>query len=191
MHIYNKIYHFIDEFKENELEKITIRNISIIYRNYRNKINVDEIIKLKKYCKKRSFKLFLANNIKLAWKLNLDGFYIPSYNKKFAHKLFASKRNFLLIGSSHNLSEILLKKKQGCKEIFLSPIFPVKKKSNYLDLCKFRILTRSTNIKIIALGGINDKNLKKLKISNASGFASISYIKKNGPDKLGRFNFSF
>tara|TARA_Y100001970_G_scaffold183158_1_gene222754 strand:+ start:516 stop:1091 length:576 start_codon:yes stop_codon:yes gene_type:complete len=191
MHIYNKIYHFIDEFKENELEKISIKNISIIYRNYINKINFDEIIKLKKYCKKRGYKLFLANNIKLAWKLDLDGAYIPSFNKKFTHNLFATKKNFLLIGSSHNLSEILLKEKQGCKEIFLSPIFQIKKKNNYLGLSRFRILSRSTNTKIIALGGINNKNLKKLKISNASGFASISYIKKNGPDKLGRFNFSF
>ena len=178
MHIYNKIYHFIDEFKENELEKISIKNISIIYRNYINKINFDEIIKLKKYCKKRGYKLFLANNIKLAWKLDLDGAYIPSFNKKFTHNLFATKKNFLLIGSSHNLSEILLKEKQGCKEIFLSPIFQIKKKNKYLDLSRFRILTRSTNIKIIALGGINKENLKKLNISNASGFASISYIKK-------------
>jgi len=191
MHIYNKIYHFIDEFKESELEKINIKNISIIYRNYRNKINIDEIIKLKKYCKRRKYRLFLANNTKLAWKLNLDGAYIPSFNKQFTHKLFSNKKNFLLIGSSHNLSEILLKKKQGCKEIFLSPIFPIKKKNKYLDLSRFRILTRSTNIKIIALGGINKENLKKLNISNASGFASISYIKKTAQIKLGRFNFSF
>ena len=29
MHIYNKIYHFIDEFKESELEKIGLKNISL------------------------------------------------------------------------------------------------------------------------------------------------------------------
>ena len=185
MHIYNKIYHFIDEFKESELEKIKFKNISIIYRNYSKKISISEIIKLKKYCKKRRFNVFLANNYKLAWKLNLDGSYIPSFNKNFIHKIFLPKKNFLLIGSSHNLSEILLKKKQGCKEIFLSPIFPVKKHNSYLDLNRFRLITRLANIKIIALGGINKKNLKKLHMSNASGFASISYIKKNGPDKSG------
>ena len=191
MHIYNKIYHFIDEFKENDLKKIAIKNISIIYRNYTSKININEILKLKEYCKKRNYRLFLANNYKLAWKLNLDGFYIPSFNKKFLHKLLPTKKKFLLIGSSHNLSEILLKEKQGCKEIFLSPIFSIKKNKNYLDLSRFRTLTRFTNRKIIALGGIKKENLKKLKMSNASGFASISYIKKTAQIKLGRFNSSF
>ena len=185
MHIYSKIYHFIDEFKENELEKIRLKNISIIYRNYKNKIDISKIIKLKKYCKKRRYRLFLANNIRLAWKLDLDGSYIPSFNKNLIHKMFPPKKKFLLIGSSHNLSEIFFKKKQGCKEIFLSPIFLVKKQKKYLDLSRFRLLTRSVDVKIIALGGINKENFKKLKISNASGFASISYIKKNGPDKTG------
>tara|TARA_B100001123_G_C14698005_1_gene784084 strand:- start:65 stop:613 length:549 start_codon:yes stop_codon:yes gene_type:complete len=182
MHIYNKIYHFIDEFKESELEKIKFKNISIIYRNYNKKIDICEIINLKKYCKKRRFSLFLANNFKLVWKLNLDGFYIPSFNKNFIHKKFLSKKKFILIGSSHNLSEIYFKKKQGCREIFLSPIFPIKKHNNYLDLSRFRLITRFAKSRIIALGGINKKNIKKLKMSNASGFASISYIKKNGPE---------
>ena len=34
------------------------------------------------------------------------------------------------------------------------------------------------NIKTIALGGINNQNLKKLTLINCYGFASISYIEK-------------
>ena len=33
-----------------------------------------------------------------------------------------------------------------------------------------------TNKKIIALGGINQKNLKKVRMLNCYGFASISHI---------------
>ena len=40
----------------------------------------------------------------------------------------------------------------------------------------------------IALGGINQKNIKKLKLLNCEGFAGISWIKKNGPkNNLGPF----
>ena len=68
--------------------------------------------------------------------------------------------------------------KQGCKKIFLTPIFKISKKKNYLGLFNFRNLVSKTKIEIIALGGINEFNIKKLKISGCSGFASISYIKK-------------
>ena len=42
----------------------------------------------------------------------------------------------------------------------------------------FRNLCNKTNSKIIALGGINNKNINKLKISGSLGFASITHIKK-------------
>ena len=38
-------------------------------------------------------------------------------------KNLSLKKNFKLIGSAHNLNEIKIKEKQGCEEIFLSPIF--------------------------------------------------------------------
>ena len=178
MHNLNNIYHFINEFKASELNKLNPKKISIIYRNYSKKTNIDEIINLNKYCKKRSFNLFLANNFKLAWRLNLSGAYIPAFNKSFKHKLYPKRTDFLIIGSSHNLKEINLKIKQGCNKIFLSPIFKVSKKKNNLGLMNFRNLCNITKSEIIALGGINSKNINKLKISGSLGFASISYIKK-------------
>ena len=37
----------------------------------------------RKHCKKYKRKFYLANNHKLAWNLNLDGYYIPAFNKSF------------------------------------------------------------------------------------------------------------
>jgi len=110
--------------------------------------------------------------------LNLDGAYIPAFNKSLKHRLYPIKRDFLIIGSSHNVTEMKHKIKQGCKKIFLTPIFRISKKKNYLGLSNFRNLVSKTKIEIIALGGINEFNIKKLKISGCSGFASISHIKK-------------
>ena len=120
--------------------------------------------------------------------MNLDGAYIPAFNKSLKHRLYPIKRDFLIIGSSHNITEIRYKAKQGCEKIFLSPIFQVSKKNNYLGLFNFRNLVSKTKIEIIALGGINEFNIKKLKISGCSGFASISHIKKTA-QKSGPLNF--
>ena len=78
------------------------------------------------------------------------------------------------MGSAHNLSEIKTKELQGVDIIFLSSLF--KKNSNYLGLNKFRLLSKSTNKKIVALGGLSNKNLRQLNLVNIFGFAGISFF---------------
>ena len=95
-------------------------NTGIIYRNYDLKNNLSTIIKLKQYCKKKGFKFFLSNDVRLALQLNLDGAYIPSFNNQTIHLSFAYKKKFLIIGSAHNNKEIKIKEKQGVDIIFLS-----------------------------------------------------------------------
>ena len=184
MHINNlKKYYFINEFDTKSLDKLTTTT-SIIYRNYNSKNNLETIIKLKKYCKKAGIKFFLSNNIKLAINLNLDGAYIPSFNKNVNHLSFSIKENFLLIGSAHNNKEIKIKEKQGVSILFISSIF--KRNKNYLGLNKFKLLTNLTNKKIIALGGISNKNLKLLNLTNCIGFAGISFFQKKTAPYRGR-----
>ena len=92
-----------------------------------------------------------------------------------------------LIGCGTAINEINLKKIQGCNEIFLSPIFKVKKPKKFLGIIKFNLISNQFKNKIIALGGINQNNYKKLKTTNSIGFASISWAKKNGLRKLRPF----
>ena len=177
-------YYFINKFDTKIISKQSI-NTSIIYRNYDSNNNLSTIIKLKNYCKKRGYKFFLSNNTKLAINLNLDGAYIPSFNKELNHLSFSIKKKFLIIGSAHNNKEIKLKEKQGVSILFLSSIF--KKNKNYLGLNKFKLLTNLTEKKIIALGGISNKNLKLLNLTNCVGFAGISFFQKKTAPKKGPF----
>ena len=125
----------------------------------------------------------MANNIKLSIKLNLDGAYIPSFNKKFSHLNYLYKKNFFLLGSAHNLKEIRIKEKQNVREIFLSSIF--KKNNNFLGINKYNLVSKLTNKKIIALGGVSKENMKLISITKSEGFAGISYLKpkKKAPKK--------
>jgi thiamine-phosphate pyrophosphorylase len=61
----------------------------------------------------------------------------------------------------------------------LSPLFKVNKNKSFLNPLKFNFLASTTKIKVIALGGINRLNVKKLKLVRASGFAGISYFEDN------------
>ena len=53
---------------------------------------------------------------------------------------------------------------------------------------KFRLIEKYTNTKIIALGGIDSKNLKTLKMTNVSGYSGITIFKKKRPLKKGPLN---
>ena len=179
-----KIYCFINEFNLAELSKLS-NNINLIYRNYDKKDEIKTILKLRDFCRKTENKLFISNHVKLALNLKLNGIYIPSFNKKINYSYIYNKpKKFRIIGSAHNLKEILIKEKQGCEEIFISSIFQNQKSKNFLGITKFNLLTSKTKRKIIALGGINEKNYKKLKSTQSDGFASISWAKKNGLRKL-------
>ena len=92
----------------------------------------------------------------------MDGAYIPSFNKDKKHLSYSFKKNFILLGSAHNIYEMRTKELQNIRVIFLSSIF--KKNKNFLGIYKFRLLSYLSKKPIIALGGISNNNLKKIKI---------------------------
>ena len=173
-------YYFINTFDTNNLEKQDKATI-IIYRNYISlKKNINKIIRLKNFLKKKGNKFYLANDFKLALKLGLDGVYLPSFNKKFNHLSYTKMKNFSVIGSAHNLKEIKIKELQKVETIFISSLF--KRNKNYLGLNKFKILCNYTQNGVVALGGISKRNLKVLKLLDITGFSGISFFnKKKGP----------
>ena len=114
-----KKYYFINKFETNIIDKQDKQTI-IIYRNYSSKIaNEKLILKVKNYCKKKGIKFYLSNNIQLAIKLNLDGAYIPSFNKNTKHLAYSLKKKFKIVGSAHNLKEIRIKEKQKVHQLFV------------------------------------------------------------------------
>ena len=169
-----KKYYFISKFDANVINKQD-KGTVLIYRNYSVKILDHELIlKIKKYCKKKSIKFYLSNNIKLAIKLDLDGAYIPAFNKSLKHLSYSYKKKFKIIGSAHNIKEIREKEIQNVKKIFLSSLF--KKNKNYLGINKFKLLSKLTNRKIVMLGGISKKNVKRLNLLDQRDFAGISFF---------------
>ena len=167
-------YYFINKFDTNNIDKQD-KQTTIIYRNYSTK-KLDQIIilKIKRYCKKKSIKFYLSNDVELAIKLDLDGAYIPAFNKSLKHLAYSYKKNFEIIGSAHNLKEIRTKERQKALKIFISSLF--KKNKNFLGINKFKLLSKMTKKDVVILGGISSKNIKQLSLLNNQEFAGISYF---------------
>ena len=174
-----KYYLIIESIKDINLKNIKKRNkFVIIYRNKRKLEEIEDLLKFRKDCKSKSIKLFIANDINLAIKLNSDGIYLSSYNKSF-YSLFQKKFNFKVIGSAHNIKEIFMKVHQGCEIIIFSKLFKVfyDKSSSHLGVIKFNNYLMHYD-KLVPLGGINLNNLNSLNMVKSEGFALMSEIKK-------------
>tara|TARA_B100000035_G_C20927482_1_gene521410 strand:- start:219 stop:776 length:558 start_codon:yes stop_codon:yes gene_type:complete len=184
MHIKKlKKYYFINDFNPIHLKDLD-KNIELIWRSDKKENDLKKVYKLANYCKRNKIKLFLSNNIKLALKLKLNGAYISSYNKEMRFNCYQYKKDFELLGSSHNLIEIDIKKKQKIKKIFISPIF--KHKRRYaMGIHKCRYFFDDKSYEKIALGGISEVNVNLILISKFIGFAGINFFKKKAPNKLG------
>ena len=177
MHKYlPKFFIFLDQYNS-EIFKNKNINIGIIYRNYKDRKRESQLVKIAQACKKNRFQLFVSNDLKLVHKVKADGIYVPSFNKT---KNFSNleKKNIIILGSAHNQREIHKKISQNCRAIFLSPIFYVKKSKSFLGLHKFNYLSYVNKINILALGGINENNIRKLKLLYIKGFGGIRIFKK-------------
>ena len=167
-------YYFINKFDTNIIDKQD-KQTTIIYRNYNSKIiDQDLILKIKKHCRQNKVKFYLSNHIKLAIKLDLDGAYIPSFNKSTKHLSFSLKKKFNIIGSAHSIKQIRIKETQNVNSIFISSIF--KKNKNYLGINKFKLISKLTMKKVVVLGGISEKNIHQLNLLDNFEFAGISYF---------------
>ena len=176
----SNVYYFIDKFDRDEILKLD-KKINIIFRNYKIK-NIDsEIKKIKNLCKSTNRKIFVAGNLKIALKYRLNGLYIPAFHIKQNYANLNLTKDFKIIGSAHNIKEVKIKEKQGCTNILISPIFHIPKNNSFLGIIKFNLINLFTNVKTIALGGINQNNIKLLKSTKVEGYASITWIKKNRP----------
>ena len=137
--------------------------------------------KIRNLCKKNSVKFIINDDPILAKKLNADGCHLgqKDMNIKEARKIIKGK----IIGITCHNSIKLAKKaiKNKANYIAFGAFFPTKTKraqykSNIRTLNKARILT---NIPIVAIGGITNKNYKKLLLNNANFLAISGYIWDN------------
>ena len=175
------LYFITENLDEINLDYVKKTGAILILRNP-DKFNRNDLKKFNYKCTSRNIGLFVPNNVKILLSLRSNKFYISAYNKKQYKHLKKINPKIEIIGSAHNVAEINEKIQQGCDYIVLSRIFETsnKYKTGNLGTLKFNLLTRNFSRKFIALGGINEKNFRKIKILNVHGCALLKDKKKAG-----------
>ena len=137
--------------------------------------------KIKKLCNKYNVRFIINDNPFLAKKINADGCHIGQKDIGIdkASKVLKNK----IIGVTCHNSKSLIKKaiKKKADYIAIGAFFSsrTKKIKFKADLNLLKYAKKITKIPIIAIGGINSKNYKKLLLNKANFLAISGYIWKN------------
>ena len=165
-------------------KKVSFFQLRLKKETNRNKISIGK--KIKKICKRYKVKFIINDDPILAKKLNSDGCHLGQQDMKIkeARKILGSKK---IIGMTCHNSKLLIKKaiKEKADYIALGSFFKTKtKKTKYrAKLTTLKWHKKAHNLPVVAIGGITDKNYKKLLLNKADFLAISGHIWKNKKQK--------
>ena len=177
----NKTYKYFYKDLKNVLSTKKISFFQMRFKNYSLKKKILIGKKIKKICKKFKIKFLVNDDPFLAKKINADGCHLGQKDMNIydARKLLGKKIIGITCHNSSKLAKIALK--NGADYIAFGSFFSTKtKKIKYkADINILNKLKLSKNIPIVAIGGINKLNYKKLLLNNADFLAISGYVWNN------------
>lgn len=168
-----------EEFIKNETEIINELfqeglDLLHIRKPLLNSVGVVDFIQ--KINSKFHHQLVLHSHYELAENFNISRFH---FREEYRHNsLYKSFKDRIISTSVHDI-EVFNKLNEDWNYVFISPVFPSISKKGYGE--KSNILNdiekrNNSNVKLIALGGINDQNISKAFESDIDGVALLGAI---------------
>ena len=138
--------------------------------------------KIKKVCQKFNVKFLINDDVLLAKKIDADGCHLGQKDMEIsdARKMIGKKK---IIGiTCHNslkLAKLAVNKKASYLAFGAFNLSKTKKVKHRASIALLRKVRKMTKIPIVAIGGINSDNYKKLLLNKANFLAISGYIWKN------------
>ena len=162
-----------------KLKKVSFFQLRLKNTSFKKKIVIAK--KIKKICKKYNTKFLINDDVLLAKKLNTDGCHLgqKDMNIAEARRIVGNKIIGITCHNSINLAKTAIRNKANYiafGAFYSSKTKKVKYKATIKILNKAKKLTK---IPIVAIGGVNIHNYKKLLLNNANLLAISDYVWNN------------
>ena len=170
----NRFYHNLNEVLQSG--KVSFFQMRFKKYSFKKKILIGK--KIKKICKKNDVKLLINDDPILAKKLNADGCHLGQKDTDIieARKILGKKIIGITCHNSIKLAKTAIKNKASYLAFgafFLTKTKKVRHKATARILNKAKKLTKTP---LVAIGGINSSNYKKLLLNKADFLAISGYI---------------
>ena len=171
-------------FYKDLIKILKLRNVSFFQlrlkkENLKNKIKIGR--KIKSICSKYKVKFLVNDDPVLAQKINADGCHLGQNDMDIsdARKILKNKIIGITCHNSLRLAKIAIKKKADYIAFGAFNSSKTKKVKYKAKVDLIKKLKKLGKIPIVAIGGINNLNYKKLLLNKANFLAISSYIWKN------------
>tara|TARA_Y100000590_G_scaffold445313_1_gene577267 strand:- start:272 stop:880 length:609 start_codon:yes stop_codon:yes gene_type:complete len=169
-----------------ELNQV-LKNNNIKYFQLRLKnISTQNLVKIskkiKKITKKNNVKLLINDKPFIAKTINADGCHIGQKDESIKKSRKILGKNKIIGVTCHNSKKLAIKaKKDGASYIAFGSFFKssTKKSAFKANLEILRWAKKKINMPIVAIGGINSSNYKKILSNGANFIACSSYVWDN------------
>ena len=174
----NKAF-YIELIEVLKQKKVGFFQLRLKKENYKKKLLIGK--KIKKICKKFRVKFLVNDDVNLAKKLNADGCHLgqKDMNISNARKLIGKKIIGVTCHNSIKLAKNALKNKADYLAFGAFHSSKTKKVKYLASINLLKKIRKITNTPIVAIGGINVNNYKKLLLNKANLLAISGYIWKN------------
>tara|TARA_A100001388_G_scaffold231828_1_gene184250 strand:+ start:1621 stop:2235 length:615 start_codon:yes stop_codon:yes gene_type:complete len=160
-------------------KKVSFFQMRLKKKSFQNKLIIGK--KIKKICKKFNVKFLINDDVNLAKKLNADGCHLGQKDMSIikARKLIKRKIIGITCHNSIRLVKIASKNKADYLAIGAFNYSKTKKVKYKASINLLNKVKKITKTPIVAIGGINSNNYKKLLLNNANFLAISGYIWNN------------
>ena len=166
----------IDVLKQ---KKVSFFQLRLKKENFKKKLKIGR--KIKKICKKFNVKFLVNDDVYLAKKLNADGCHLGQKDMNIfeARKLIGNKLIGITCHNSIKLARIAVKNKASYLAFGAFNSSKTKKIKHKASINLLKKAKKITKTPIVAIGGIDSKNYKKLLLNKANFLAISGYIWNN------------
>ena len=160
-------------------KKVSFFQLRLKKETLKKKIIIGE--KIKKVCKKFNVKFLVNDDVFIAKKLNADGCHLgqKDMNITKARKFIGKKIIGVTCHNSIKLAKVALKSKADYIALGAFHHSKTKKIKFKAHIDLIRKVKKITKIPVVAIGGINSDNYKKLLLNKANFLAISGYIWNN------------
>ena len=174
----DKFYEDLDQI----LKTKKIRYFQLRLKKISNQTLLKISKKTKQIVKKNNVKFLINDKPSIAKKVGADGCHIGQKDVNFVQSRKILGKNKIIGMTCHNSKKLALKAKSyGANYVAFGSFFksPTKKTAFKANLALLRWAKKKINMPIVAIGGINSSNYKKILSSGADFIACSSYIWDN------------
>ena len=160
-------------------KKVSFFQLRLKKTSRKNKIVIGK--KIKRICKKYRVKFLINDDVHFARELNADGCHLGQNDMDLinARKIIKKKIIGITCHNSIKLAKSAIKNKADYLAFGAFNFSKTKKTKYKANLILLKKIKKITNTPIVAIGGINSENYKKLLLNKANFLAISGYIWNN------------